>query len=152
MPSQSLTHSNQQLTYAAAAIAVEAAVAKSREIGAPECIAVVDAGGNLLAFARIEGAAVLARDPAIAKAATSASIGAPTGAIPFEFGANLGLASRGGIANLGGGFPIVFRGVIVGAIGVGSGTTEQDVAVAEAGRDAVLAALGAAASDRVRAS
>ena len=88
--------------------AVEAAVAKSREIAAPECIAVVDAGGNLLAFARVDGAAVLARDPAIAKAATSASLGAPTGGIPFEFGANLGFASHGGIANLGGGFPIVF--------------------------------------------
>jgi glc operon protein GlcG len=134
-----------QLTYAAAAIAIEAAVAKSREIAAPECIAVVDAGGNLLAYARVEGAAVIARDPAIAKAATSASIGAPTGNIPFEFGTNLGFASHGAFVNLGGGLPIVFRGELVGAIGVGSGTTEQDVAVAEAGRDAVLAAL---ASDR----
>lgn len=140
-----LTHSKQQLTYAAAAIAIEAAVAKSREVAAPECIAVVDAGGNLLAFAMVDGAAVLARDPAIAKAATSVSIGAPTGAIPFEFGANLAFASHGGIANLGGGFPIVFRGELVGAIGVGSGTTEQDVAVAQAGRDAILAALSASA-------
>jgi uncharacterized protein GlcG (DUF336 family) len=138
-----LTQTRRQLSYAAAAIAIEAAVAKSREIAAPECIAVVDAGGNLLAFARVEGAAVLARDPAIGKAATSASIGAPTGGIPFEFGTNLASASHGGIVNLGGGFPIVFRGELVGAIGVGSGTTEQDIAVAEAGRDAVLAALGA---------
>ncbi|AJA63768.1 heme-binding protein [Bradyrhizobium japonicum] len=145
MSSQPLTHSKRQLTYAAAAIAIEAAVAKSREIAAPECIAIVDAGGNLLAFARVDAAAVLARDPAIAKAATSASIGAPTGGIPFEFGANLAFASHGGIANLGGGFPIVFRGDVVGAIGVGSGTTEQDIAVAEAGRDAILAALTAAA-------
>ncbi|HTI01357.1 MAG TPA: heme-binding protein [Acidisoma sp.] len=139
-----LIQNRKQLTYAAAAIAVEAAVVKSREIAAPECIAVVDAGGNLLAFARVDGAAVLARDPAIAKAATSASLSAPTGGLPFEFGANLGLASHGGIANLGGGLPIVFAGDTLGAIGVGSGTTEQDVAVAEAGRDAVLAALAAA--------
>jgi glc operon protein GlcG len=88
MSKHSLTSPRQQLTYAAAAIAVQAAVAKSREIEAPECIAVVDAGGNLLAFARVDGAAPLARDPAIAKAATSASLGAPTGAIPFEFGAS----------------------------------------------------------------
>lgn len=141
MSAAQLVQSKKQLTYAAAAIAVEAAVAKSREIAAPECIAVVDAGGNLLAFARVDGAAVLARDPAIAKAATSASLSAPTGGIPFEFGANLGFASHGGIANLGGGFPIVFQGELLGAIGVGSGTTEQDVAVAEAGRDAVLTAL-----------
>jgi glc operon protein GlcG len=140
---QEFVQNRRQLTYSAAAVAIEAAVAKSREIAAPECIAVVDAGGNLLAFARVEGAAVLAREPAIAKAATSASIGAPTGGIPFEFGANLGLASRGGIVNLGGGFPIVLNGEVLGAIGVGSGTTEQDVAVAEAGRDAVLSALAA---------
>jgi glc operon protein GlcG len=141
-----LFQSRQQLTYAGAAVAIAAAVAKSKEIGAPECIAVVDAGGNLLAFARVEGAAVLARDPSIAKAATSASLGAPTGGIPFEFGANLGFASHGGIVNLGGGFPIILRGQVLGAIGVGSGTTEQDVAVAEAGRDALLAALASSAA------
>jgi glc operon protein GlcG len=136
-----LLRDSKQLTYAAAALAVAAAVGKSREIAAPECIAIVDAGGNLMAFARVEGAAVLARDPAIAKAATAATLGAPTGGIPFEFGANLASASRGGITNLGGGLPIVFEGQLVGAIGVGSGTTEQDVAVAEAGRDALIAAL-----------
>ncbi len=145
MSKSPLIQSRQQLTYAAAAVAVAAAVAKSREIAAPECIAVVDAGGNLLAFARVEGAAVLAREPAIAKAATSASLGMPTGGIPFEFGANLGIASDGGITNMGGGFPIILGGEVVGEIGVGSGTTEQDVAVAEAGRIAVLAALAAAA-------
>src|SRR5215470_6633570 len=105
MAQSKLLQDTPQLTYAGAAIAIEAAVAKSQEIAAPECIAVVDAGGNLLAFARVEGAAVLARDPAVAKAATAASMAMPTGGIPFEFGANLGLASQGGIANLGGGFP-----------------------------------------------
>lgn len=143
MTNKPLSQNKHQLTYEGAAAAIKAAVAKSRELGAPECIAVVDAGGNLLAFARVEGAAVLAREPAIAKAATSASIGIPTGQIPFEFGANLAFASHGGIANLGGGFPIVFRNEVLGAIGVGSGTTEQDVAVAEAGRDALLSALAA---------
>jgi uncharacterized protein GlcG (DUF336 family) len=130
-----------QLTYTAASIAIDAAVAKSRSIGAPECIAVVDSSGNLLAFARVEGAAVLAREPAVAKAATSVSLGAATGDMPFEFGANLGVASHGGFVNLGGGLPILFEGELVGAIGVGSGSTEQDVAVAQAGRDALLAAL-----------
>ena len=94
-----------------------------------------------LAFAKVDGAAVLAREPAIGKAATSASLGASTGGIPFEFGANLAYQARAEFPNLGGGFPIVFDGELLGAIGVGSGTTEQDVAVAEAGRDAFLAAL-----------
>jgi uncharacterized protein GlcG (DUF336 family) len=146
MTKSELVQDKEQLTYAAAAIAVAAAVAKSKEISAPECIAVVDAGGNLLAFARVEGAAVLAREPAIAKAATSASLGAPTGGIPFEFGANLGFASQGKIVNLGGGFPIILNGQVLGAIGVGSGTAEQDVIVAEAGRDALMATLSAAAT------
>jgi glc operon protein GlcG len=141
MSNTALFQSRNQLTYAGAAVAIAAAVAKSKEISAPECIAVVDAGGNLLAYARVDGAAVLAIQPAIAKAATSAALGAPTGGIPFEFGANLAFASLGGITNLGGGFPIIYRGELLGAIGVGSGTTEQDVAVAEAGRDALLASL-----------
>jgi len=143
MSKTALFQSRNQLNYASAAIAIAAAVAKSREISAPECIAVVDAAGNLLAYARVDGAAVLAVQPAIAKASTSAALGAPTGGIPFEFGANLAFASHGGITNLGGGFPIFYKGELLGAIGVGSGTTEQDVAVAEAGRDALLASLEA---------
>lgn len=143
MSKATLIQNRKQLTYAAAVVAIEAAVAKSREISAPECIAVVDAGGNVLAFARVEGAAVLAFEPAIAKAQTSASLGIPTGGIPFEFGANLATASKGHISNLGGGFPIIHDGEVLGAIGVGSGSTEQDISVAEAGRDAVLAAIGA---------
>ncbi len=145
MSNSQLIQSRQQLTYAAAAIAVAAAVAKSREIAAPECIAIVDAIGNLLAFARVEGAAVLARDPAIAKAATSASLKAPTGGIPFEFGANLGSASLTAALSISAEvFLSFFNGELLGAIGVGSGATEQDIAVAEAGRDAVLAALAGA--------
>lgn len=143
MPNVELLQTTRQLTYAAAAIGVSAAVAKSREIGAPECIAIVDAAGHLLAYARVEGAATLAREPAMAKAATAAALGMPGGTIPFEFGVNLGIASRDAIVNLGGGLPIIYDGHVVGAVGVGSGTTEQDIAVAEAGRDAVLAALAA---------
>jgi uncharacterized protein GlcG (DUF336 family) len=142
--SDGLIEKKQQLTYAGAALAVAAAVSKAREIGAPECIAVVDAGSNLLAFARIEGAAVIARDPAIAKASTAAALAMATGTIPFEFGVNLGEASRGAITNLSGGLPILVGGAVLGAIGVGSGTPDQDVAVAEAGRDALLAAIAGA--------
>ena len=142
MTSTDLLQARKTITYAAAKIAIDAAVEKSRSIGAPECIAVVDASSNLLAFARVDGAAVIARDPAIAKASTAAALGGATGEIPFEFGADLALASHGAIVNLGGGLPIVLDGTVVGAIGVGSGTTEQDMAVAEAGLQALLSALG----------
>lgn len=138
---QPLKERRTQLTYAGAALAIAAAVEKAREIGASECIAVVDAGSNLLGFARMEGAAIIAQEPAIRKASTAAALKMETGPIPFEFGANLGLASDGAIVNLGGGLPIILDGVVLGGIGVGSGTTEQDVAVAEAGRSALLAGL-----------
>src|SRR5689334_13050211 len=104
-----LVQNRKQLTYAGAALAIEAAVAKSRSLSAPECIAVVDIGGNLLAYARVEGAAALAFEPAIAKAQTAASLGLATGSIPFEFGVNLATASEGRITNLGGGLPIVHK-------------------------------------------
>jgi glc operon protein GlcG len=140
------TEDRRQLTYAGALVAIEAAVARCHEIGAPECIAVVDAASNLLAFARIEGAAVLAREPAIAKASTAAALGMETGGIPFEFGMNLAGPSHGAITNLSGGFPILIDGKVLGAIGVGSGTPDQDVEVAKAGRDALLAVLKEGAS------
>jgi uncharacterized protein GlcG (DUF336 family) len=143
MSQQPFVQNHRQLTYAGAAVALAAAVARSREINAPECIAVVDAGGNVLAYGRVEGAAVLAMKPSIAKAQTAASLGIATGPIPFEFGVNLATASQGDITNLGGGLPITVDGVVLGAIGVGSGTTEQDLDVAEAGRAALLKALGA---------
>jgi glc operon protein GlcG len=53
MSKKQLVQNRTQLTYAGASVAIEGAVAKSREISAPECIAVVDAGGNLLAYARV---------------------------------------------------------------------------------------------------
>ncbi|WP_188583767.1 GlcG/HbpS family heme-binding protein [Azorhizobium oxalatiphilum] len=145
MSSNDLVINHASVSYSGASLAVEGAVSKAIAIGAPECIAVVNQAGELLAFACMDGAATLALEPAIAKAKTAASLGMPTGALPQEFGANLAAASAGAIVNLGGGLPIVFGGAVIGAIGVGSGTTEQDVAVAQAGREAVLAALGGAA-------
>lgn len=133
-------HARKTITYAAARIAIDAAVEKSRAL---ECIAVVDASSNLLAFARVDGAAVIARDPSIAEGSIAAALGGATGQITFEFGANLWLASQGAVVNLGGGLPIVVDGAVVDAIGVGSSTTEQDLAVAEAGRQALISALGA---------
>lgn len=130
------------LTIEGAQIALSAALAKAREIGAPECIAVVDASSRLLAYARMSGAAVLAETPAISKAATAASLGMATGGLPYEFGVNLAAASHNAFVNLPGGVPIIRDGKVIGAIGVGAGTSEQDVEVAEAGRDALVAALG----------
>lgn len=56
-----------------------------------------------------------------------------------EFAVSAAIATSGGVTNLPGGLPIMFGGKIAGAIGVGSGSGEQDIAVG----NAVLKALGA---------
>ena len=125
------------LTYEGAARAVEAAVAKAEEIGAPQCVAVTDDGGHLLAFARMNGAKVLSIDSAIAKARTASSGRMPTGGLPEELERRLAFATQGKLTNLQGGLPIVVDGHVIGAIGVGSGTGAQDVEVGRAGIAAI---------------
>jgi glc operon protein GlcG len=130
------------LTYEGAARIVEAAATKAAEMGAPQCIAVTDEGGHLLAFARMDGAKVLSIDSAIAKARTASSSRVPTGSLPEELERRLAFATQGKLTNLPGGLPIVVHEHVVGAIGVGSGTGEQDVAVGRAGLAALPEAKG----------
>ena len=121
------------LTHAGALAVLEAAVAKAIEMQVPQCIAVVDAGGNLLAFVRMDGAKVLSQHTATTKAVTAATTRVATGNAPDDHVLKLALASGGRVTNLKGGLPITVDGHVVGGIGVGSGTGDQDVAVAEAG-------------------
>lgn len=143
-----LTRPSRQLTYDGAAIALNAAIAKARQIGVPENISVVDAGGNLLAFARMDGARFLAQHSSIAKAQTAASLQMATGQLPAQFGLDLALATGNRSINLPGGLTIEHEGMIIGAIGVSSGPDPEDIAIAEAGRDALLAALAELAGRR----
>ena len=106
-----------------------------------QCISIVDAGGNLLAFARMDGAFVLSIKSSLVKALTAASYGEPTGNIPAGIDLKLAIATQGKRVNLPGGLPIIVDGHVIGGIGVGSGTGEQDRIVAEA-------ALGALAGTR----
>lgn len=126
-----------QLTEAAAMKIIDAARKKAAEIGVPQSIAVVDAGGNLRSFTRMDGAKIHSVHTAQAKAYTSASIMAPSGHAPDPFGRNVAAATDGRWTNLLGGFPIFVDGEFVGAIGVGSGKPEDDIVVAEAGVAAV---------------
>lgn len=132
---------SRQLTYAGAALAIEAAVAKATEIGVPQNVSVVDAGGNLLAFARMDGAHFLAQHSSCSKARTAASLGVATGHLPAQFGVELALATGERSINMVGGLPIIIGGDLVGAVGVSSGAADEDLAVAEAACDAVTAAL-----------
>jgi glc operon protein GlcG len=126
-----------KLTLGGAMKLLQAAIAKAAEIGVPECISIVDPGGHLLAFARMDGAFVQSIDSSLMKAMTAASYGEPTGNIAAGIDLKLAIATQGKRINLPGGLPVIVDGHVIGGIGVGSGTGEQDRIVAEA----ALAAL-----------
>lgn len=133
------TVSSMALTHAAVMEMLRAAVACAEEMLQPQCIVIVDASGEPLGEIRMTGAKYLSRHSARAKARTAASIGAPSEAIPEAVRPAIAAATQGQVTGLGGGLPIRLQGVLVGGIGVGSGSPDQDVAVARA----ALAAIGA---------
>ena len=122
--------------------AVDAALLKSKEIGVKMNIAVVDAGANLKAFARMDGAWLGSIDIAIKKARTARFFDMNTGEIGklSQPGAPLYNIehSNGGLITFPGGVPIRdAQGQIVGAIGVSGSTVENDHIVAETGAAAI---------------
>ena len=129
-----------QLTDARRIIA--AATKKAEEIGQPMNIAVVDAGGNLLAFERMENAWIGSIDIAQKKAFTSRAFDITTKDLGTHsqsgnqfFGIHA--SNDGKIMIFAGGIPIKQDGVVVGAIGVSGGSGDQDHSVAEAGAAAL---------------
>jgi len=121
------------LSYDGARKILDAAIAKAKSMNVPQCITVVDAGGHLLAFARMDGAFAMSFDTAFMKAKTAASYGAPTGGIEAGIDIKLAIATQGQRINLPGGLPVIVDGRVIGAVGVGSGTGAQDREVAAAG-------------------
>lgn len=126
-----LARRSQKLTHEGALLVLQAAVEAATEAGIPQCIAVVDEGTNLLAFVRMDGSRVLSIESATRKAMTAATTGLPTGGIAPEKALLLAEATSGRMTNLPGGLPLLAGGEIIGGIGVGSGTSEQDVQIAE---------------------
>jgi uncharacterized protein GlcG (DUF336 family) len=136
-----------KLTLADAKIILEGAEAKSREIGVDMDIAVVDDGGHLLAFIRMDGARLTSIDVSINKAFTAACARRATheyAAIAGAGGPAFGMhaSNQGRFMIVGGGLPIFFQGAIVGGVGCSSGSAEQDREVAQAGIDWLMGALG----------
>lgn len=120
---------------------VAAALAESKAIGTPMNVAVVDAGGNLKAFARQDGAWLGSIDIAVKKARTARLFDMPTGAIGelSQPGGPLYQIehSNGGLITFPGGIPLRVDGVIIGAVGVSGSTVEDDHRVADAGAAAL---------------
>ena len=115
---------------------VNAAVAKARELGVAENVAILDDGGNLKAFSRMDGAPILSIEMAQNKAYT-ALFGVSTqdffNFIQGDPSLLAGIPTLSRVAAWGVGFPITVRGEVVGAIGLsGAPTVQNDVDCARA--------------------
>jgi uncharacterized protein GlcG (DUF336 family) len=132
------------LTLKQAQTVVAAAQAKAHELGAASNIAVVDAGANLMAFARMDGAFLGSIDVAIKKARTARLFDMATGEVGklSQPGGPLYNIehSNGGLITFPGGVPILTgAGEVIGAIGVSGSTVENDQLTAEIGAQAASA-------------
>jgi glc operon protein GlcG len=119
--------------------AVAAAVEEVKKIGAaPNAIAVVDHGGFLIYFERMDNTQLGSVEIAIDKARSAALFRRPSKVFEDAIagGRNAILALRGAIP-IDGGLPLVSSGKIVGAIGASGGTAQQDGQVAKAGADTI---------------
>lgn len=126
------------ITLERAEAVVNAAAAKATEIGVPMNIAIVDAGNNLTAFARQDGAWLGSIHIAQSKAYTARSFDLQTKdlfplAQPGQPLYGIHAGNNGQIIIFAGGIPLTDGDVVIGAIGVSGGSVEQDQEVAEAG-------------------
>jgi uncharacterized protein GlcG (DUF336 family) len=146
-----------RLTLAGARIILAGAEAKAASLQLKINVAVVDDGGHLLAFERVDGARPASAYTAITKATSAATFRQPTGPQPPSAPSpdlllNLSLqnaaqASGGKITSLYGGVPIVVDDQVIGGVGIGGGTGEQDAQIARAGIQSLLEQLASKAKD-----
>jgi len=142
---------HEALTLDTALSILREAEAKARELNVKEDIAVVDEGGNLKAFVRMDGAWLGSIDIAIRKARTARLFDMETAKLgkmsqPGEplYGIE---HSNGGLISFGGGIPIQDgTGTVIGAIGASGSTVDNDVKIAEAGLSAAKASKSAKAA------
>ena len=126
---------------------LDRAEAEATRIGTPMALAVVDAGGILVAFRRMDGASLIAGATVPAKARTAVYFGKPTADVleranvhPRVYQSFLTATDEPLVYSMGG-LPIVVDGSVIGGTGASGGTGEEDIQVAEA-------ALQAPAEDR----
>jgi uncharacterized protein GlcG (DUF336 family) len=116
---------------------VAGAIAEAERNNTPVAVAVVDSGGNLVAFARMDGVGTAIVDVAIGKAYTASSMRQPSANLEGWASSSSGPVAIPGIMPFGGGIPIEIDGRIVGGVGVSGAATADDLKAAQAG----LAAL-----------
>ena len=125
------------MTMEKARLIIDAAIRKAEEIGQPMNVAVVDAGTNLTAFLRMDGAWLGSIDIAINKAFTAKAFDISTQDLgrnsqPGDQFFGIHVSNHDRVMIFAGGIPIKVKGQIVGAVGISGGSGEQDQAVAEA--------------------
>jgi len=127
------------ITLAEANRMVQAAVAKADELSVQVSIAVCDAGGNLLAFNRMQGASAVSATVAQGKAAASAGFGRASGTLQADSPVIQSvIATMGGrMLPAQGAVPVLKDGEVVGAIGGSGATSQQDEECAQAGSAAL---------------
>jgi len=136
------TLSTQDISAVQARAVVDAAKAQAAELNTKMNIAVADAGGNIKAFLRMDGAWLGSIDIAIKKARTARLFDMPTGEIGklSQPGGPLYNIehSNDGLISFPGGLPLKTReGTIIGAVGVSGSTVENDHTVAAAAAEAI---------------
>lgn len=116
---------------------LEAGEKEAKKQGVPMSMAISDAGGNLLAFSRMDGAALFSIQIAMDKAFTTVFGKMPTGSFASQYcaGGLVPLFFHERWITFPGGFPIIRNGIILGGIGVSGGIVE-DIYVAKAALEA----------------
>lgn len=135
-----------RLSAAEAQSLLDAARRKAEQMGVPQCIAVTDESGNLIAFERMDGGKISSINTAIDKAFTGAAARRGTHiynqlCIPGEPTFGIHITNSGRFSTIPGGLPVMVDDQVVGGIGISSGTAEQDLECAEAAVAEFLAQL-----------
>lgn len=150
-----ITREQVRLNVAGAHLILRESVAQAERMDLLVNISVVDPGGHPIAFIRMDGARPASAYSAMTKARAAATLRMSTGPVaPLEGEAAvqglhvnlsfpMAVAESGGtITTLYGGEPIVVNDQVIGAVGVGGATGEQDIEIARAGIEALLEAIG----------
>ena len=141
-----VTRNHPKLTLEGARAVLAAAERRAEQLGAPMDLAVVDEGGHLLVFERMDGAKpssigialVKAQAAALRRAATGPAMAGDEVNLPIALG--LAIASPGHQIPIRGGVPVIVDGQVVGAIGASGGAEDQDLDAARFGAAALASA------------
>jgi glc operon protein GlcG len=138
-----VTRNHPKLTLEGARAVLAAAQRRAEEIHVPMDIAVVDDGGHLLAFERMDGARPSSIAISLVKAQAAALRRSPTGPpltgeqVNLSLALGLAIASPATQTPIRGGVPLIVDGQVVGAVGASAGSEDQDLDVARAGAAAI---------------